>query len=365
MFSSIWRNAYTSLVTQTSTPHLDSLHPTAALPGAHVSVTGSHLGPAAEGAPVPSALVGNTPAVVNLSRPSRAVIQVPEGALASGLQLSNGGAPSNTLPLRVGVPLFEASNPVGNPAVDSDGNLFVMFSGPRGEVVDVSIHRIGLDYQVRPFIRELLNVSGLAFDRDGYLYATSRSEGVVYRISPEGAVSTYAEGMGIATGIAFDAAGNLFVGDRSGTIFKIARGIGSLSGETFVFATLEPSVAAYHLAFLDDGTLLVTAPTTASHDVIHSISPEGETGVFFRGLGRPQGMAVDASGNVYVAASYRGERGIIRIHSPKDGTPKTAELTIAGNDLVGLAFLDEGAVALATRSAVFHVDLGVPGRKLP
>ena len=224
---------------------------------------------------------------------------------------------------------------------------------------------------MRPFIRELLNVSGLAFDRDGYLYATSRSEGAVYRISPEGAVSTYAEGMGVATGLAFDSYGNLFVGDRSGTIFKIARGIDSArgpsvaGGEIFVFATLEPSIAAYHLAFLDDGTLLVTAPTTASSDVIHAISPEGEASVWFRGLGRPQGMAVDAGGNVYCAASYRGDRGIIRIGTPKGGAEREAEVAIAGNDLVGLAFLDEGSVALTTRSAVYQVELGVEGRRLP
>ena len=59
-----------------------------------------------------------------------------------------------------------------------------------------------------------MNATGLAFGPDGHLYASSRAEGTVYRISPEGAISTYAEGMGIATGIAFDRDGNLFVGDR-------------------------------------------------------------------------------------------------------------------------------------------------------
>ena len=48
---------------------------------------------------------------------------------------------------------------------------------------------------------------------------------------------TAALGMGIATGIAFDREENLYVGDRSGTIFKIAR-----DRQIFVFATLEASV---------------------------------------------------------------------------------------------------------------------------
>jgi DNA-binding beta-propeller fold protein YncE len=333
-------------------PHLASLHPGAALPGGRVEITGTTLGPGTDA--VPTAFVGETPATVALSRDARAIVIVPEGAVASDLHLLHANHRSNALPLRVAVPLFEAAHPIANPAVDADGNIFVMFSGARGDKVDVSIFRIERDFQVRPFVRDILNVSALAFDRDGFLYASSRAEGTVYRISPEGEITTFAEGMGVATGLAFDKDGNLFVGDRTGTIFKIAR-----DKEIFVFATLEPSIAAYHLAFLDDGTLLVTAPTTSSNDVIHAIDPTGNATIFYRGLGRPQGLAVDVDDNVYVAASLAGHRGIIRIDKARN-----AELVLAGNDLVGLAFLEDGLAALTTRTALFHVELGVQGRPL-
>jgi len=248
---------------------------------------------------------------------------------------------------------------VSNPAVDADNNLFAMVSGPRGERVPVSIFRIDRDLQVRPFVRDLLNVSALAFDREGYLYASSRSEGTIYKISPQGAISTFSEGMGIATGIAFDKDGNLYVGDRSGTIFKI-----NPAREIFVFATLEPSVAAYHLAFRDDGTLLVTAPTTSSNQSIYAIDPDGNTTIFFRGLGRPQGMALDADNNLYVAASLHGQRGIIRITTPTDNSEPKGELLVSGNDLVGLCFLEDGCAALASNTTLFHIDLGIQGRTL-
>jgi sugar lactone lactonase YvrE len=186
--------------------------------------------------------------------------------------------------------------------------------------------------------------------------------------------------MGIATGIAFDRDGNLFVGDRSGTIFKISptdapspiarpgtklSPLGTAgSHETFVFATLEPSVAFYHLCFRADGVLMVTAPTTSSNQPIYAIDPDGNTSVFYRGLGRPQGMAFDIDGNLYVAASLHGHRGIVRIWNSTETNAPAAELTVAGNDLVGLCFLDDGCCALATNTAIFHADLGIEGLPL-
>ena len=339
-------------------PHLDTLTPHAAIPGGAFEITGTHL--LQQQTPhLPHATFGETEASLDVSRETRARIRVPSGAISSDLTLHRDGLTSNVLHANVGVPMAEELHLVSNPAVDADNNLFAMVSGPRGERVPVSIFRIDRDLQVRPFVRDILNVSALAFDPEGYLYASSRAEGAIYRISPQGAVSTFAEGMGIATGIAFDKQGYLFVGDRSGTIFKIGPSGSKASGEVFVFATLEPSVAAYHLAFRDDGTLLVTAPTTSSNQNIYAIDPDGNTTIFYHGLGRPQGMALDVDNNLYVAASLHGHRGIIRIDEDHN-----AELIVSGNDLVGLCFLEDGCAALATNSTIFHIDLGIQGRAL-
>jgi sugar lactone lactonase YvrE len=160
--------------------------------------------------------------------------------------------------------------------------------------------------------------------------------------------------MGVATGIAFDTEENLFVGDRSGTIFKIAR-----DRQIYVFATLEPSVSAYHLAFGPGGNLYVAGPTTSSFDAVHEISPEGEVSVYYRGLGRPQGLAFDIDGNLYVASSLDGKRGIVRI------TPeRQADLMVSGNNLVGLCFAPGRAVVLATTDSVYHLWWDIQGRPL-
>jgi len=360
----------TALLHKTDTPRLDAVHPPAAMPGGEVEVIGTGLGTG--NGLLPAVKIGDTQAYLLLSRPQRAIVRVPEGAISGDLVFTIVDSAkhehaSNALELSVAVPMAEGLHPVSNPAVDADGSVFATVSGPRGQSVEVSIFSVARDFQMRPFVRDLLNATGLAFGPDGYLYASSRAEGTVYRISPEGAMSTYAEGMGIATGIAFDAEGNLYVGDRSGTIFKVGpdRGRTSASGdpvtdrEIFVYATLEPSVSAYHLAFNDEGVLFVTGPTTSSNQAIYAIDRDGKTSVFYHGLGRAQGMAFDVKGNLYIAASLHGQRGIVKITPQRE-----ASLALSGNNLVGLAFLEDGCATLATKDALYHVSLGIEGRKL-
>jgi sugar lactone lactonase YvrE len=199
-----------------------------------------------------------------------------------------------------------------------------------------------------------MNPTGLAFDREGILYVSSRYDGIIYQITPTGNMSVYVEGMGVATGIAFDHEENLYVGDRSGTIFKISR-----SRQIYVFATLEPSIAAYHLAFGPEDYLYVTGPTTSSFDSVHRISKAGEVEIFYRGLGRPQGLACDAAGNLYVAASLAGHRGIIRINPARH-----PEQYLSGPGIVGLAFTPSKSIVLATHNALFRVDAEIAGRPL-
>jgi sugar lactone lactonase YvrE len=333
-------------------PHIDAIEPVCALPGAEVRILGSGLGPRELRRPRVS--FGDVDGPVIISSDQFIVARVPDGAASGEVVVSSNGSRSNPRELRVAVPIAENLHPVANPAVDAHGNVYVTFSGSRGQKVPVAIYRIDANYNVKPFLHEMMNATGLAFDRSGSLYVSSRYDGTVYRVAQNGTMTSYAEGMGVATGIAFDRDGNLYVGDRSGTIFKIGR-----DRQIFVFATIEPSVAAYHLAFGNNGNLYVTGPTTSSFDAVHQITPAGEVSEFYRGLGRPQGLAVDVDDNLYVAASYNGRRGIVRI------TPdRHASLAVAGHNLVGLAFAPGRSAVLATTNAVHHLSWDIEGRSL-
>jgi sugar lactone lactonase YvrE len=335
-----------------TSPRIDTALPDAALPGAEIEVHGVHLG--AEHSKVPVAVLDGIVAPVLLSRSTRMIVRIPEDVLGGRLEVRQDGQTSNTVRLKIARLISGSLHPVGNPAVDAEGNIYSTDSGPRGQKTAVSVYKITPDGEMQPFVSGITNATGLALDAEGYLYISSRLDGTVHRVSPDGAASVYAEGMGIATGIAFDATGNLYVGDRSGTIFKIGQ-----DRQIFVFATLEPSIAAYHLAFGLDGTLFVTAPSTSSYDSIYAIDQAGVVRVHYRGLGRPQGLAFDLAGNVYVSASYRGTRGIVCI------TPnEEASIVLAGSGIVGLAFVPGGNAILATHGAVYDVALGIEGVRL-
>jgi sugar lactone lactonase YvrE len=349
----------TSASSQSATefaPRIDDVLPAAALPGGEIELTGANLGPLSFGPPavLPTVLIDGHPAHVLMSRPTRLALRVPEQATTGLIELRNPAGASNAAPLRVARQLCEGLHPVTSPAISRSGMIYATISGQRGKQTPISVVRISPDGRGTPFVTEILNATGLAFNPDGDLFVTSRAEGNVYRVDDAGEPSLYAEGMGVATGAAFDAEGNLFVGDRSGTIFKI-----DPRREIFVHATLEPSPAAYHLAVDAAGTLYVTAPTLSSNDAIWAIEPNGETRAWYRGLGRPQGLALSKDGDVYLAACLHGRRGIVRV------TPQgEATLVLAGANLVGLAFSPLGTTILATSDAVYDVDLGVEGLNL-
>jgi sugar lactone lactonase YvrE len=330
-------------------PHIETVSPGAALPGGEVRISGSSLRP--QELRRPRVRFGETEGAIVISADDFLIARVPQGASSGAIVVSTNGHSSNPQQIDVAAPIAEELHPVTNPAVDGEGNIYVTFSGARGQKVPVAIFKIDTSYKIKPYLADMMNATAIAFDRDGQMYVSSRFEGAVYRVAPNGTMTSYAESMGVATGIAFDRAENLYIGDRSGTIFKVAR-----DRQIFVFATLEPSVSAYHLAIGPHGDLFVSGPTTSSFDSVYKIDPQGKVSTFYRGLGRPQGLAFDVDGNLYVAASLAGQRGIVKI------TPNgKASMAVAGPSLVGLAFAPGRSVILATTSGVHHLSWNIQG----
>ena len=304
-------------------------------------------------------LFGDTPAPMVALGSKRVLAVVPRLGSHGSVQvrLQAGAQHSEPSSFTVAKKLVGDVHPVSNPAFDpDDGALFVTRSGSRGEELPVTLFRITTDGEVNEHSGDIVNPTGIAFSNEGDMFVSSRLDGVVYKVTPFKEAVPFARNLGVATGIAFDREGFMYVGDRTGAIFKV-NGI----GEEKSWAQMEPSVSAFHLAFGPDDALYVTGPTVSSFDCVWRVNQNGEASVFFKGLGRPQGLAFDSNGNLYVAASIRGRRGIVRI-SP-DG--KQAEIVVAGVNLIGLAFSANGEMAVASIDSVFSLPMQVKGKLLP
>jgi sugar lactone lactonase YvrE len=344
-------------MTMSNANHIERIDPAAGIPGGEVVIEcANHSG---NSGPTLSVWFQDKPAHVVAATRDRALVLVPDLDGAAEIKVSvaaHGDATGKPAQFVVAKKLADGIHPVASPAFDpADGSLFVTRSGARGENVPVSLFRISSEGKLEAFSGDITNPTSIAFDRSGRMFVTSRLDGTVYRVTPLMEVVVFASELGIATGLAFNRDGDMFVGDRSGSIFRVNE-----IGEAHDWAQLEPSVSAYHLAFGPDDALYVTGPTVSSFDAITRIDENGEPAVFYRGLGRPQGLAFDREGNLYVAASLRGRRGIVRI-SPDAAR---AEIVVAGMNLVGLAFSAKGEMVVATNEAVYSLPLGIYGTLL-
>jgi sugar lactone lactonase YvrE len=327
-----------------SFPQITGLFPQRAAPGGRVrlDVTGVEI--AADG--MPTARIGDRPAAVAFASAGEVGLIVPAGLEGGRLPVRLDQSPGSTAYLEVGRTLATGVHMVDNPAIGPDGAIYVTYSGARGQQSTVSIYRVRPDGVREVFVSGITNATSMAFDPDGRLHVSSRFDGTVLRIDADGDAEVIASDLGVATGLAFDREGVLYVGDRSGTIFRLVRG-----GAPLAFASLPPSVAAYHLAPAQDGGLYATAPTLATRDAVYRIDRHGSVTTIYDGFGRPQGLAVDADGVLYVTEALAGASGIYRLRP--SGPP---ELVIAGAGLIGLALHPAGGAVVSTSDTVFRFD---------
>ena len=298
----------------------------------------------------PVVRLGGQPAKVAFVSPSRMVVLVPpevEGENLS-LEIENDGATR----VEVGVPWATGLHQVDSPAFDPEGRLYVTYSGPRGQEAPVSVFRVGTPGAREPFVMGIVNATSLAFGPDGQLYVSSRFDGAVYRVATDGTHTQVASELGVACGLAFDDGGWMYVGDRSGTIFRVR------DGSVQPFATLPPSVAAFHLAMSPWGELFVSAPTLGTYDHVYRIDSSGGVSTLPQAMGRPQGLAFSPDGLLHVTDALAGAGGLYRFHDLDD----EPELVVSGNALVGVAFGPSGELAVATNDTAYRFGNSGLGR---
>lgn len=193
--------------------------------------------------------------------------------------------------------------------------------------------------------------TGIASDQKGDLFIADIGASAVYEIA-NGTTTPVSIGSGFQspTGTAVDANGDLYIADSSlGEIIEIPNtsttgGFTAGTQKTVVSSSMTfAGTALSHpqrLAVGPDGVLYIT---DLSNNRIVTYNPSnGDTGVFAAGLNDPQGIAVDGSGNVYVANQgaqdvlvYSGGGAITTLSSiPGVTTPLGVAVDPSGSVLV-------------------------------
>src|SRR5437867_2987444 len=304
-----------------------AIRPHWAIEGGRITIDGTQF--PLELPSLPEVRIGDLPARVVYASPTSLAVIVPTGITEGGqTPVRIEGVAGETALIEVAAPFATGLHQVDNPIFDRDGNLYVTYSGTRGQQVPVSIFRVRPNGTRESFSSGIVNPTSMALDPEGQLYVSSRFEGTVYRVARDGSVEVFANDLGIPCGLAFATDGTLFVGDRSGTIFRVDR-----TGEATTFATLPASVAAFHLAYGPDDRLYVTGPTLSSYDSLYQVDRDGHVTTRYERFGRPKGVAFDTHGGLHVVEAIAGMSGLSRIKWSGE-----AELVVAGEAMVGFAF---------------------------
>lgn len=318
---------------------VDSVIPSRAVGRGRVTINGSgfEVGGTAE------VMLRDTPARISFASSRRIVITIPDELEGGHMPLRLGDATVGEV--AIGSIWATGLHQVDNPVFDRDGNLFVTYSGSRGQEAPVSIFRVTSAGTREPFVSGVVNATSMAIGPDGKLYVSSRFEGAVYRVAVDGTPEQVASDLGVACGIAFDDEGWMFVGDRSGTIFRVR------DGRATAFATLPPSIAAFHLAMSPEGELYVAAPTLGTYDPLYKIDRGGVVTTIASSLGRPQGLTFGPDRKLYVVDALAGSSGLHRLEGDGTFTP-----VVAGGALVGVAFGPNGELIVASNETVYRFD---------
>ncbi len=143
---------------------ITAVHPLWAIPGGRVTIEGTFQ---LDQPRLPEVRIGDVASrVVHASSRALSVL-VPSDIEAGHVTVRVEGAPGETAYLDVGATVATGLHQVDNPVCDAEGNLYVTYSGSRGQQTPVSIFRVRRNGPRESLVTGLTNPTSMAFDPQG------------------------------------------------------------------------------------------------------------------------------------------------------------------------------------------------------
>src|ERR1041384_2270073 len=149
---------------------LTSIQPLWAVEGGRVAIQGS--GFPFDQVHLPEVRIGDLPARTVYASSGSIAVLVPPGLDGGRTGVRVEGVTGEMAFLEVGMPVATGLHQVDNPVFDRDGNLYVTFSGSRGQQVPVSIFKVRPNGTRETFSSGIVNPTSMAIDNDGRLHVS-------------------------------------------------------------------------------------------------------------------------------------------------------------------------------------------------
>jgi DNA-binding beta-propeller fold protein YncE len=218
-------------------------------------------------------------------------------------------------------------------ATDFDGNVYVSNGQNGGK--SISAYDPAGEVLSRPgLLGGLLNMpQGMAFDAAGNLFVANAGDNTIVKITPSGVQSVFASGFTKVSGLAIDSSGNLLVADEftNGIVVVSPGGVETVNGG-FVLEALNLAINASGDVFVDGGSpgIFEVDPYTNVPSTRFGPVSAGEGSLAFDNIQptpEPPSLALFAAGLVGLAACLRCRRGVEGVAIPGHEPVRTADLS--------------------------------------
>jgi sugar lactone lactonase YvrE len=269
-----------------------------------------------------------------------------------------GDSPIAVLAPNTGSVINTGSLATSNPyeiALDGTGNIYVGdYSGSNVTKIAAGGGSAAVVALGSPGSTSVKNITGVALDGSGNLFIGDHQNHRILVDTPGGVVSVLniaglSPALGFPTALAFDAGGNLYIADFTvGRIIEVSSliltgststGIGtvvntgsfSFAGSTITGMTVDLQGNIYIAARTQNNSKIIkVTPTGVASALVLSGLPQNDPGI-----NNPQGVAVDAMGNIYIVDTANNR--IVEINSA--GTASILRISGLSNPSTLGAFL--------------------------